>query len=417
MVSADEHFEQAMDVTRALAHTQPSDDDDHQLIDYSDADVIDYSGTEKAYVRLFVFSLFLFSFFLRRASQIRAQRVNSSSFLVRLSLTRFYSFLFRSLARKYIEEKCPDSLTVLNKERKAITVTLSVLCTLFRVNGSKNRSDDMAKKLNVTRKVFSELVEKLWGEKSMPNLSLIKNIKDGSVGFSDETLNKYGWADAKKSGVGLLALFATRSPEQRKVLEAENKKKRRSLNEKTGETELIERKTAFARQRVEWEDLETGVTETIQRGTAYMRQLVEWEDPVTGVTYMVPRSTAYGRELVSFNNQLMRRSAKCSIINSEKEGKWCPCGDKCPSYDIQTSKLWITLRKAKEHFVRTGDECGYELADEDVVDYWCQIAPKLSEEMFQANGANERAVCRTCFYFAIKRFSEELGTTSIFVPH
>jgi len=62
---------------------------------------------------------------------------------------------------------------------------------------------------------------------------------------------------------------------------------------------------------------------------------------------------------------LMRRSAKCSIINSEKEGKWCPWGDKCPSCDIQTSKLWITLRKAKEHFVRTGDECGYELADKD----------------------------------------------------
>ena len=365
MVSADEHFEQAMDVTRALAHTQPSDDDDHQLIDYSDADVIDYSGTEKAYVRLFVFSLFLFSFFLRRASQIRAQRVNSSSFLVRLSLTRFYSFLFRSLARKYIEEKCPDSLTVLNKERKAITVTLSVLCTLFRVNGSKNRSDDMAKKLNVTRKVFSELVEKLWGEKSMPNLSLIKNIKDGSVGFSDETLNKYGWADAKKSGVGLLAFFATRSPEQRKVLEAENKKKRRSLNEKTGETELVVRSTADSRKRVKWEDPNTGVTHTVTRTTASKRQLVEWEDPNTGVTYMVPRSTASRRQLVPFNGELMRRSAKCSIINSEKEGKWCPWGDKCPSCDIQTSKLWITLRKAKEHFVRTGDECGYELADKD----------------------------------------------------
>ena len=278
-------------------------------------------------------------------------------------------FLFVSpslLARRYIEKTCPDSITVSNKEKKAITVTLFVLCTFFKFKGSaKDRTKDMAKKINVPRKVFSEMVEKLWGEKSMPNLSLIENIQDGSVGFIDETLNTYGWADAKKSGVGLLAFFATRSPEQRKVLEAENKKKRRSLNEKTGETELVERKTAFARQRVEWEDLETGVTETIQRGTAYMRQLVEWEDPVTGVTYMVPRSTAYGRELVSFNNQLMRRSAKCSIINSEKEGKWCPWGDKCPSCDIQTSKLWITLRKAKEHFVRTGDECGYELADKD----------------------------------------------------
>jgi len=79
--------------------------------------------------------------------------------------------------------------------------------------------------------------------------------------------------------------------------------------------------------------------------------------------------------------------------------------------------LWITLRKATKHFVRTGDECGYELADEDVVAYWCQIAPKLSKEMFQANGANERAVCKTCFYFALKRVSEQLGATSIFVPH
>ena len=281
-----------------------------------------------------------------------------------------------------------------NKEKKAIKVTRSVLSSLFAVNGSsKDRTKDMAKKLNVTLKVFSELVKELWGETSMPNLALIKNIQDGSAGFSDEKLNKYGWADAKKSGVGLLAFFAARSPEERKVLEEENKEKRRSLNAKTGETELVKRKTASKRQRVECEDLETGET------------------------YMVSRSTANGRELVSFNDQLMRRSAEYSIINSEKKGKWCPCGDKCPSCDIQTSKLWITLRKATEHFVRTGDECGYELADEDVVDYWCQIAPKLSKDMFQANGANERAVCRTCFYFAIKRFSEQLGATSIFVPH
>ena len=395
MISANEHFDLALDVTRALARTQPSGDDDHQSIDYSDADVIKYSGTEKAYVRLFVFSLFLSSLSPGRASQTtRSQKVNSSFFLVRLSLTCFYSFLFRSLARRYIEEECPDSLIVFNKEKKAIKVTRSVLSSLFAVSGSaKDRSEDMAKKLNVTIKVFSELVKELWGEKSMPNLALIKNIQDDSVGFSDDTLNKYGWADAKKSGVGLLAFFAARSPEERKVLEEENKEKRRSLNAKTGETELVKRKRASKRQRVECEDLETGET------------------------YMVSRSTANGRELVSFNDQLMRRSAKYSIINSEKKGKWCPCGDKCPSCDIQTSKLWITLRKATEHFVRTGDECGYELADEDVVDYWCQIAPKLSKEMFQANGANERAVCRICFYFAIKRFSEQLGATSIFVPH
>jgi len=64
MVSADEHFNKTLEVTRALAHTQPSgDDDDYQMIDYSGADVIKYSGTEKAYVRLFVFSLFLSSLF------------------------------------------------------------------------------------------------------------------------------------------------------------------------------------------------------------------------------------------------------------------------------------------------------------------------------------------------------------------
>ena len=132
---------------------------------------------------------------------------------------------------------------------------------------------------------------------------------------------------------------------------------------------------------------------------------------------MIPRSTANRRELVEWKDLTLTRSALRSIIDSEKKGNWCPCGDKCPSCDIQTSKFWITLRKATEHFVRTGDECDYELTDEDVVAYWCQIAPKLSKEMFQANGANERAVCKTCFYFAIKRVSEQLGATSIFVPH
>ena len=188
-------------------------------------------------------------------------------------------FLFVSpslLARRYIEETCPDSITVLNKEKKAITVTLFVLCTLFRVNGSaKDRTKDMAKKINVPRKVFTEMVEKLWGEKSMPNLSLIENIQDGSVGFIDETLNTYGWADAKKSGVGLLAFFATRSPEQRKVLQDENKQWRRSLNERTGEMELVPMSTAANKQLVEWKDKNTGVTSMVPRSTAYQRQLVE----------------------------------------------------------------------------------------------------------------------------------------------
>ena len=284
-------------------------------------------------------------------------------------------------------------MTVFNKEKKAIKVTRSVISSLFAISGrAQDRSEDMAKRLNVTKKIFSSLVEKLWGEKSMPNLSLIKNIQDGSVGFSDETLKEYGWVDAKESGVGLLAFFATLSPEQRKVLEAENRKKRRSLNPITGETELVQRKTANRRELVEWKDLKTGET------------------------YMIPRSTAYERELVEWKDLTLTRSALRSIIDSEKKGNWCPCGDKCPSCDIQTSKFWITLRKATEHFVRTGDECDYELTDEDVVAYWCQIAPKLSKEMFQANGANERAVCKTCFDFALKRVADQLGATSISVP-
>jgi len=299
----------------------------------------------------------------------------------------------------------------------------------------------MAKRLNVTKKKFLSLVENLWGETSLPNLSLIKNIQDGSVGFSDETLKEYGWVEAKESGVGLLAFFAALSPEQRKVLEAENREWRRSLNEKTGKMELVRRTTAYMREPVECEDLETGETYKAPRSTKYGRELVEWEDQETGETYKVPRSTKrgrelvecedretgekykvprstkHGRELVEWKNLTLARSAKANIITNEKKGNWCPCGDKCPSCDIQTSKLWITLRKATKHFVRTGDECGYELADEDVVAYWCQIAPKLSKEMFEANGANERAVCKTCFYFALKRVSEQLGATSIFVPH
>ena len=131
----------------------------------------------------------------------------------------------------------------------------------------------------------------------------------------------------------------------------------------------------------------------------------------------IEKSTANKRQLVLFNGEVMRRSAKCSIINSEKEGKRCPWGDKCPSCDIQTSKLWITLQKAKEHFVRTGDDAGIDLDDKDVVDYWRKIAPNLSEEMFQANGANERAVCRTCYDFAMKCFAKRVGATTIFVPH
>ena len=390
-----------------------------------------------------------------------------------------------------MEQKCPKAFIVPDKEKTQKRVTLSEVCTLLRVGengGTKDRTTDMARKLNVTRTTFKELIEKIWGEQRMPNLSLVKNIQDGSAGFSDERLNEFGWAAAKASGVSLLAFFVALSPEKRKVLEDENKKQRWSLNVKTGEMELVSIKTAHGRQQVnsenpktgvteevsrttaywrqqvdwedpetgvtkvvprstargrqrvdwedpktgvteevprttargrqlvDWEDPVTGVTEEVPRSTAYKRQRVDWEDPVTGVTEEVPRSTAYMRQLVPFQEYYIRRSSKQSILNREKKCKRCPCGDKCPSCDIQTSELWITLRKATEYFVQTGDECGFELKDEDVVDYWCKIAPKLSKEMFRANGANERAVCKYCFLFAIKRFSEQLGATTIFVP-
>jgi len=390
-----------------------------------------------------------------------------------------------------MEQKCPKAFIVPDKEKTQKRVTLSEVCTLLRVGengGTKDRTTDMARKLNVTRTTFKELIEKIWGEQRMPNLSLVKNIQDGSAGFSDERLNEFGWAAAKASGVSLLAFFVALSPEKRKVLEDENKKQRWSLNVKTGEmelvsiktahgrqqvnsenpktgvteevprttaywrqqvdwedpetgvtkvvprstargrqrvdwenpetgvTEVVPRTTARGRQRVDWEDPVTGVTEEVPRSTAYKRQRVDWEDPVTGVTEEVPRSTAYMRQLVPFQEYYIRRSSKQSILNREKKCKRCPCGDKCPSCDIQTSELWITLRKATEYFVQTGDECGFELKDEDVVDYWCKIAPKLSETMFQANGANKRVVCKYCFRFAIRRFAEEFGQTTIFVP-
>jgi len=390
-----------------------------------------------------------------------------------------------------MEQKCPKAFIVPDKEKTQKRVTLSEVCTLLRVGengGTKDRTTDMARKLNVTRTTFKELIEKIWGEQRMPNLSLVKNIQDGSAGFSDERLNEFGWAAAKASGVSLLAFFVALSPEKRKVLEDENKKQRWSLNVKTGEMELVSiktahgrqqvnsenpktgvteevpRTTAYWRQQVDWEDPETGVTEEVPRSTArgrqrvdwenpvtgvteevprstaysrqqvnwenpvtgvteevprttaYSRQQVNWENPVTGVTEVVPRSTAYSRQLVPFQEYYIRRSSKRSILNREKKCKRCPCGDKCPSCDIQTSELWITLRKATEYFVQTGDECGFELKDEDVVDYWCKIAPKLSETMFQANGANKRVVCKYCFRFAIRRFAEEFGQTTIFVP-
>jgi hypothetical protein len=322
-----------------------------------------------------------------------------------------------------MEEKCPESFTVFDKKKRAITVTRYELSTLLRVRasgGCKDRTRPMANKLNVERKTFKVLIENVWGAKSMPSLSLVKNVQDGSAGFRDETLNGFGWADAKARGVGLLAFFCTLSQEQRKVLEDENKKMHWSLNPKTKEKELVSRKLASQRQPVEHEDTWTGVTEEVPRHTAYMRQYmrqrVDYEDPLTGATETIRKGAASMRQLVPFKNGFIRRSAKNSIIKREKKGNWCPCGDKCPSCDIQTSRFWITLPKAKDYFVQTGDDCGYELADEDVVDYWCKIAPKLSKEMFRANDANERAVCKYCFRFAIKRFSEELDATTIFVP-
>ena len=68
MTSADEHFDLTLDATRELARTQSSGDDDHQPIDYSDADAIKYWPQKKrtSVCSFFLsFSLLSFSFVYR----------------------------------------------------------------------------------------------------------------------------------------------------------------------------------------------------------------------------------------------------------------------------------------------------------------------------------------------------------------
>ena len=164
----------------------------------------------------------------------------------------------------------------------------------------------------------------------MPNLSLSKNIQDGSVGFSDETLKKYGWVDAKEFWlVGLLAFFATLSPEQRQSSRSREQEEAPEFESDNRGDGAGTKKYGERRELVEWKDLKTGETELVQRGATVMRErtrrmegckdgrgrrtwyrgvrrtgreLVEWEDVKTGETYMIPRSTAHGRELVEWED-------------------------------------------------------------------------------------------------------------------
>ena len=56
----------------------------------------------------------------------------------------------------------------------------------------------------------------------MPISRSLRTSEDGSVGFSDETLKKYGWVDAKEFWRWVARVFRNALSEQRKVLEAEN---------------------------------------------------------------------------------------------------------------------------------------------------------------------------------------------------
>ena len=262
-------------------------------------------------------------------------------------------------------------MTVFTKEKKAIMVMRSDLCTLFAVSGrAQDRSYDMAKRLNVTKKTFLFLVENLWGETSLPNLSLTKNIQDGSVGFSDETLKEYGWVEAKESGVGLLAFFAGLSPEQRKVLEAENREWRRSLNEKTGEMELVKVKIASKRQRI-----------------------IEWKDQ-------------YQLDKRRYNKK----------YRYKYKGERCPLGKPCPGCEIKRSKMWALIPQTTERFVQIGKEKGYNVRTDFVKRFWIRRSPGLSEEMFDEDKTRRGMVCSDCFHSALKLWSGFVGATRINIP-
>ena len=291
-----------------------------------------------------------------------------------------------------------------DKEGRAITVTLYELCTVLRVekNGGSDGGDrtaDMARKLNVKRETFKELKKKMWGEKSMPNLSLVKNIQDGSAGFGDETLNGFGWADAKARGVGLLAFFCTLSQEQRKVLEDENKKMRWSLNPKTQKIERVTTETAKGWKMKDTRNPKTQKIETVPRSTADGWKMVNAKNPRTQKIETVPKSTA--------NNWKYRKP----------RGEFCPLGGFCPSCEIKRSKMWALLPQTVQRFVQIGKAHGCNITTEFVKRFLMKRFPGLSEEMFAAGDETcRRVVCFACFHSALKRWSEFVGATTITIP-
>ena len=301
-----------------------------------------------------------------------------------------------------MEEKCPNSFTVFDKEKRAITVTLYELCTFLRVgeNGVvQDRTRGMARKLNVKLETIKELIKKIWGEKSMPSLSLVKNIQDGSAGFGDETLNGFGWADAKARGVGLLAFFCTLSQEQRKVLEDENRKMRNVVNPKTNKIERVPKSTADHWTMVNAKNPRTQKIETVPKTTADGWTMVNAKNPRTQKFETVPKTTANGWKY------------------SKPRGGFCPLGGFCPSCEIKRSKMWALLPQTIQRFVQIGKAHGYNITTEFVKRFLMKRFPGLSEEMFAAGDETcRRVVCFDCFHSALKRWSEFVGATTITIP-
>ena len=349
-----------------------------------------------------------------------------------------------------MDEKCPDSFTVFNKEKRAITITRYELSTVLRVgeNGVvQDRTRPMATKLNVKLETFKVLIEKIWGAKSMPNLSLVKNIQDGSAGFGDETLNAFGWADAKARGVGLLAFFCTLSQEQRKVLEDENRNMRNVVNPKTNKIETVPRSLADNWTMVNAKRPRTQKIETVPKYLAKHWTMVDAKRPRTQKIERVPKSTAESWTMVDARNpktqknetvpkylannwtmvdaknpktQKIERVPKY-IANNWKyrkpRGGFCPLGGFCPSCEIKRSTMWALLPQTIQRFVQIGKASGYNITTEFVKRFLMKRFPGLSEEMFAAGDETcRRVVCFACFHSALKRWSEFVGAATITIP-
>ena len=325
-----------------------------------------------------------------------------------------------------MDEKCPDSFTVFNKEKRAITITRYELSTVLRVgeNGVvQDRTRPMATKLNVKLETFKVLIEKIWGAKSMPNLSLVKNIQDGSAGFGDETLNAFGWADAKARGVGLLAFFCTLSQEQRKVLEDENRNMRNVVNPKTNKIETVPRSLADNWTMVNAKRPRTQKIETVPRYLAESWKMVDARNPKTQKNETVPKYLANNWTMVDAKNpktQKIERVPKY-IANNWKyrkpRGGFCPLGGFCPSCEIKRSTMWALLPQTIQRFVQIGKASGYNITTEFVKRFLMKRFPGLSEEMFAAGDETcRRVVCFACFHSALKRWSEFVGAATITIP-